>query len=130
MCQQKKSSRAAGNQSLGGGKEKERIKVAVGEGGWHGYLYLESRNAAVILLSVCETFLHFRCEEESHGDVAQCFFWGISVMMMSSKMPDRPTLIVGVEWAAGSLISSSALVERITDFPNCPCVYNLLMCAH
>lgn len=69
-AKKKESSRAAGNQSLGGGKEKERIKVAVGEGGWHGYLYPESRNTAVILLSVCETFLHFRCEEESQGEVA------------------------------------------------------------
>lgn len=101
--------------------------MAVGEGGWHSYLYPESRNAAVILLSVCETFLPFRCEEELHGEVAPpipvLVFFGMSaMMMMSSKVPDRT--------AAGSLISSPALVERITDFPNCPCVYNLLMCAH
>lgn len=44
---------AAGNHSLGG----KRIKVAVGEG-WHGYLYPHFRSAAVILQSVCETFLH------------------------------------------------------------------------
>lgn len=52
-------SRAANNQSLGGGwGEKNRMRVVVGEG-WLSYFYLDSMNTAVILLSVCETFLHF-----------------------------------------------------------------------
>lgn len=45
-------SRAANNQSL------NRMRVVVGEG-WLSYFYLDSMNTAVILLSVCETFLHF-----------------------------------------------------------------------
>lgn len=97
---------AAGNHSLGG----KRIKVAVGEG-WHCYIYPHFRSAAVILQSVCETFLHSSAARK-HPDSLGIFL----MMMMSSRAAESASYLLPrwgdmvAEWAAECLISSSALL--------------------
>lgn len=113
---------AAGNHSLGG----KRIKVAVGEG-WHGYLYLHFRSTAVILQSVCETFLHSwqrggrpkHSGSISHDD--DVITRSLVDQLFIAEVGD-----VAVEWVAECLISSSALQ---TGKPPV-CISNLLVCEH